>query len=619
MADITKVYKNWPAYDDDLANKAYVDSEVESLASGDISALKKAVEKNTQDIDAAEHDIVDLNNNKLNTSVYDTFISEQYNPLVVKVDGKIESYYQATDPSTNWITGLEKNSHVGDIWYDTTTQKTLVYYKDTSTSPVTYFWQWQNVPIELIDSVNGKAKIYSGVVPTDYEAGDYWLIPLNCYTNTYSLTSQSGEFSVGMKINLGQYEFEVDSVNNDNEIVTYHMNVPNTSNYDLTETLSDTNITVAITSTSSFTLPNNCYGGSICVATQNGTTYDSTKWLNRNDYIPQDKANNYALQTDVDNSINEVNANIDSTAININNTIRDNVNTLNNTIDNNYSDLSTVINTNKDNTDLDIANLRQEDIDIRTTYNGEVQRIDNDLIELEDRIVRNIRNTSGGNNLLRNSVGFRNRLYWNDEISGIIEQQYSTFAGKEITVNFRYKKTDYNQAKITLGYYENGIFVERYTILDTSEQVGVWSDVSYSYVSSVNNPVIRFNAKFDGVQDNDAENNGTSGSKLVFINGLEITDLIVGYGSGKGWSPYFNELYGKTFNLDMYGFDIRESASDRSMHLDTNSLDFKDIYGNIESVFSKAETRTDVVNVNNSINIGNLNIVKLDDNNIIEY
>jgi len=619
MADITKAYKNWPAYDDDLANKVYVDSQVENLVNGDIEKLAKKVEKNTEDITTAERDIVNLNNTKLNTSVYDTFITEQYDPLVVKVDGKIESYYQDTDPSLNWVTGLEKNSHVGDIWYDTTTQKTLVYYKDTSTSPVTYFWQWQNVPIELIDSVNGKAKIYSGVIPTDYVAGDYWLIPLNCYTNTYSLTSQSGEFSVGMKINLGPYEFEVDSVNNDNEIVTYHMNVPNTSNYNLTETLSDTNIIVAITSTSSFTLPNNCYGGSICVATQNGTTYDSTKWLNRNDYIPQDKANNYALQTDVDNSINEVNANIDSTAININNTIRDNVNTLNNTIDNNYSDLSTVINTNKDNTDLDIANLGQEDVDIRTTYNGEVQRIDNDLIELEDRIVRNIRNTSGGNNLLRNSVGFRNRLYWNDEISGIIEQQYSTFAGKEITVNFRYKKTDYNQAKITLGYYENGIFVERYTILDTSEQVGVWSDVSYSYVSSVNNPVIRFNAKFDGVQDNDAENNGTSGSKLVFTNGLEITDLIIGYGSGKGWSPYFNELYGKTFNLDMYGFDIRESASDRSMHLDTNSLDFKDIYGNIESVFSKAETRTDVVNVNNSINIGNLNIVKLDDNNIIEY
>ena len=150
-----------------------------------------------------------------------------------------------------------------------------------------------------------------------------------------------------------------------------------------------------------------------------------------------------------------------------------------------------------------------------------------------------------------------------------------------------------------------------------------------NYISSINNPVIRFNAKFDGIQDNDAETSGTSGSKLVFTNGLEITDLIIGYGQGKGSSPYFNELYGKTFNLDMHGFDIRESASDKSMHLDTNSLDFNDVNGIPESIFSKSETRTDNINVINSINFGKSNqdgtftpclkIVKLDDNYIIEY
>ena len=823
MANVTKVYKNWPAYDDDLANKAYVDSKTESVASDDdIKELKDEVNKQSQTISAVSNDIINLNNKKLDSSIYDTFINEQYNPLnakvdttvkqvdveyylsdsnteliggtwstlapewvdgkymwsrqkvtyvdgtsitrnstciagatgatgpkgedgkdgkpgpqgpqgekgdtgpkgdtgetgeqgpkgdtgsqgpkgdtgatgqgiesiteeyavsnsnttapttgwstnqptwssdsyvwtrskivyknpvkteytdaicsnindayndlSLKIDGKIESYYQDTDPSINWITGLEKNSHVGDIWYDTTTQKTLVYYKDTSTNPVTYFWQWQNVPIELIDSVNGKAKIYSGIIPTDYVVGDYWLIPLNCYSNTYNLINQNGEFSVGMKINLGLYEFEVLEVDANNAIVNYSMNVPNNSNYDLSDTLTDTNITVTITSTSDFVLPTNCYGGSICVATKNNTNYDSSDWINRNDYIPQDKANLYALEEDLNTSINKVNANIDNTTTNINNTIRENVNNLNNTIDSNYDNLNSVISDNKANTDLDISNLRQENVDIRTTYSGEVQRINNNLIELEDRIVRNITNTSGGNNLLRNSVGFRQRLYWNDNITGKIEQQYSTVAGKEITINFRYKKSDYNNAKIVLGYYENGAFTEVYTILDTSEQINVWSDLSFSYISSINNPVIRFNAKFDGVQDNDAETSGISGSKLVFTNGLEITDLIVGYGQGKRWSPYFNELYGKTFNLDMYGFDIRESSSDKSMHLDTNSLDFNDVNGIPESIFSKAETRTDNVNVINSINFGKLNqdgtftpclkIVKLDDNYIIEY
>ena len=46
MANITKSYLNWPAYDDDLANKAYVDTQVEGIASGDLTVIKKAIEKN---------------------------------------------------------------------------------------------------------------------------------------------------------------------------------------------------------------------------------------------------------------------------------------------------------------------------------------------------------------------------------------------------------------------------------------------------------------------------------------------------------------------------------------------------------------------------------------------
>ncbi len=619
MANVTKVYKNWPAYDDDLANKAYVDSEIEALSSGDIHELEEKVEQNTHDISTAQGDIVNLNNNKLDTSTYNTFISTQYDPLVVKVDGKIESYYQNTDPSTNWITGLEKNSHVGDIWYDTSTQKTYVYYKDTSTSPVTYYWQWQNVPIELIDSVNGKAKIYSGIIPTDYEAGDYWIIPLNCYTNTSSITSQTGEFSVGMTITLGNYELTVLTVDSDNKIATYSLNIPNTSNYDLTGTLTDGMVTIGVVSSSTFTLPTNSYGGSICIATSDGTTYSSSDWVNRNDYVPQDKAGLYALNEDLNQNVTDINNTINNNNIALNQTILDNVQTLNNTIDNNYNTLNTTINDNKTLVDLDIADLKQNDTDLETSLNNNISRIDNELIELEDRIVRNIRNTSGGINLLKNSVGFRNQLYWTIPSSNIIEQSYKTSAGKQISVNMKYKKSTSNYSKITLGYYINGTFNEIYTILNTNVPVNTWTELSFSYLSSINNPVLRFNSEFTGVQDNDAESNGLSGSKLVFDTGLEVTDLIIGYGEPKEWSPYFNEIYGKTYNLDMYGFDIRDSISDKNAHLDTNSLDFNDSNNVIEAVFSKTETRTDNFYSNNSINIGNLNIVKLDDNNIIEY
>lgn len=619
---IPKAYKNWPSYDDDLANKIYVDTVVEEFVGGDFSTIKQQVIQNTQNINTNTNDITNLGNTKLDTSTYDTFKSTEYNPLVVKVDGKIESYYQSTDPSSDWITGIEKDTHVGDIWYDTITQKTFVYYRDTSTSPTSYHWQWQNVPIELIDSVNGKATLYSGVIPTNYVKGDYWIIPLDCYTNTYTLTSQSGEFSAGMIIQLGNYEFTIDTVNNDGSIATYHMNVPNTSNYDISQSITSENITVAISSASSFILPTNCYGGSIAVALQNGTSYNASDWINRNNDIPDDKASTYALHSDLTNQVSEWSSNLYNLDSTVNKTINDNYDNLNGKISDNYNALDDKIDKNYDSLDNAIDNVDNKvdglDLKYDDIINGPTG-VKAKLYELEDRIVAFIRGT-GGNNLLRNAVGFRNRKYWtlvNSDTN--IEQAYRTYPGKLITISMRYKKTGNSTVKISLGYYLNNTFTEVYVLLNSSTTVNNWSELDFSYESSINNPVIRFNSVFDGVQDNDAEANGASGSKLVFTNGLIITDLMIGYGEKQPWTPYFDEVYGKTYNIDKDGFDIREAASDKNMHLDTNSIDFRDANNNVEAVFSKAETLSDNITSNNTINIGNLNIVKLDNNNILEY
>lgn len=627
MSNIVKAYKNWPSYDDDLVNKIYVDTLVDDLANGDMASLKRQVQQNTQDISTNTNDIYNLGNTKLDTSVYDTFKSTEYNPLVVKVDGKIESYYQNTDPSVNWITGLEKNSHVGDIWYDTTTQKTFVYYKDTSTSPVSYHWQWQNVPFELIDSVNGKATMYSGVVPTNYKAGDYWIIPLDCYSNTYSLTSQSGEFSAGMVIQLGNYEFTIDTVDAYNAIDTYHMNVPATSNYNISDVITSENIEVTVTSSSSFAMPTNCYGGSIAVATSDGTSYSSSDWINRNSDIPSDKASTYALNSDLEYSVNNWNSELFTVNSNLSKEIDDNKKDAKDYIDGLDTRLSKLIGDNYDDLDGQINNpetgLNKKLIDLDDKYddiiNNPVEGVKAKMQILEDRIVAYIRGT-GGNNLLRNSVGFRNQKYWDLIDSNTkIEQTYRTYAGKLITVNMRYKKPNTTNAKISLGYYIGNTFTEVYELLNTSENIADWSELVFSYESSINNPVIRFSSTFTGVQDNDAEANGASGSKLVFNNGLIVTDLMIGYGEQQPWTPYFDEVYGKTYNIDKEGFDIREAASDKNMHLDTNSIDFRTANNTVEAVFSKAETITDNMTSNNSINIGNLNMIKYDNNNIIEY
>lgn len=103
MASVTKVYKNWPAYDDDLVNKAYVDTQIEDIASGDLTVIKKAVEKNTRDISQQGTEITNIERTKLDSDTYDTFIDEEYNPLVSQVNStvdNVEVQYYLSDSTT---------------------------------------------------------------------------------------------------------------------------------------------------------------------------------------------------------------------------------------------------------------------------------------------------------------------------------------------------------------------------------------------------------------------------------------------------------------------------------------------------------------------------------------
>lgn len=42
-----------------------------------------------------------------------------------QIDGKIETYNQATDPSASWITAELKTKHTGDLWYNSKTEETM--------------------------------------------------------------------------------------------------------------------------------------------------------------------------------------------------------------------------------------------------------------------------------------------------------------------------------------------------------------------------------------------------------------------------------------------------------------------------------------------------------------
>ena len=117
-------------------------------------------------------------------------INDFKDEVQAQVDGKADSYYQATDPSESW-TDLE--SHVGDLWYNTTTKTSSVWGEDEDvTNPLGYKWFESSVDLEpFIHKYDGKASIFYGdseshpTVP--YNAHDFWLL-----SNPVTIVYQDG-------------------------------------------------------------------------------------------------------------------------------------------------------------------------------------------------------------------------------------------------------------------------------------------------------------------------------------------------------------------------------------------------------------------------------------------
>lgn len=87
--------------------------------------------------------------------------------LESQIDGKIDTFYQSSDPSTGWTTA-EKTSHTGDLWYKTTDSTT---WRWNGTS-----WQEQEAPDLIFDQIDGKSTIFYGSTSGTYtgvQTGDY--------------------------------------------------------------------------------------------------------------------------------------------------------------------------------------------------------------------------------------------------------------------------------------------------------------------------------------------------------------------------------------------------------------------------------------------------------------
>lgn len=115
--------------------------------------------------------------------------------LTTQIDGKAQTWYQATDPSNSWDTS-EDAAHTGDLWYDTGSGKT--YRWDGAQ------WQEQNVPDEVFDKIDGKAQVFVTQPVPPYSVGDLWVQGpggdiLRCTTSRASGSYTASDWSLASK------------------------------------------------------------------------------------------------------------------------------------------------------------------------------------------------------------------------------------------------------------------------------------------------------------------------------------------------------------------------------------------------------------------------------------
>lgn len=108
--------------------------------------------------------------------------------MTEQIDGKIETWFQTSDPASNWTTNTEKAKHVGDMWYNSST-KSLSCYRKTlrlvnGTATVVYVWRTiedkkaidaYDAASKAQDTADGKRRVFVAQPYPPYDVGDLWV------------------------------------------------------------------------------------------------------------------------------------------------------------------------------------------------------------------------------------------------------------------------------------------------------------------------------------------------------------------------------------------------------------------------------------------------------------
>ena len=241
------------------------------------------------------------------------------------------------------------------------------------------------------------------------------------------------------------------------------------------------------------------------------------------------------------------------------------------------------------------------------------------MVEISANNLTSVFKTSGGSNLLRNSVGYAGTDFWltsgsittnqNDDMSlsgsefiltndASLEQIYSTQPGTLYSIAFKYKHIvvgSANQVKVEIIGNGNTI-----TILNTTESKSEWTTVTLDepYEATTNSPKIVISCAGD--------------------DKLEITDLIISQGTNDVWSGFVDEVYGKKHQLDANGLRLYSETSNRSTNTTSTSYQLKD-GSTVIGELTRERVYSQMGEFDQGIKISRLRTIAIDNNNIIEY
>jgi hypothetical protein len=130
--------------------------------------------------------------NYTDDSALNAFINGNFadtiNNIESQIDGKIETWFQSSDPSVLWTTDAVRQKHIGDMWYNTNTKDLKCYRKTTATlnGQTMPFYNWQKIEDSTAlaayeaasnaqDTADGKRQVFVDTPYPPYDIGDLWV------------------------------------------------------------------------------------------------------------------------------------------------------------------------------------------------------------------------------------------------------------------------------------------------------------------------------------------------------------------------------------------------------------------------------------------------------------